>query len=185
MDQPSSSRLNRTNTNPPFSSGAEHNATHSDFTPDSSRPSFMADFAEATHDLLMDESVAGRVAAAHRLAELGRPIASPYLVAALSDSAWEVREAAVESLGHVGEPEAIAPLQNLLDRGDQDALLQRAISLAIQAISARAPNSSATPIVAAIDTSQKEFSQPDQDMFPPNGQEIGRASCRERVYSSV
>jgi hypothetical protein len=98
----------------------------------------MSDFAEASHDLLMDESPTARAGAAHRLALLGRPLAAPYLVAALSDESWEVRQAAVESLSDIGTADALAPLQDLLARGNQDALLQRAISQAIETISARA-----------------------------------------------
>src|SRR6185503_2645243 len=96
------SHLDSANTNPPSGGGEDLNAPHG-FTPaptDSSPQSFMGDFAEATHDLLMDESAPQRAAAAHRLAGLGRPLASPYLIAALSDNSWEVRQAAVEALGH-------------------------------------------------------------------------------------
>ncbi len=66
---------------------------------DVSPQTFMSDFADATHDLLMDESVQKRAAAAAKLAQLGRPAATPYLIAALSDRAVEVRLAAASSLG--------------------------------------------------------------------------------------
>ena len=100
----------------------------------------MSDFTEATHDLLMEESATKRAEAAHRLAKLGKPLALPYLIAALSDSSWEVRQAAVESLGSIGDTEAIKPLQDLLSQGNQDALLQEAITQAIHAISGRVAN---------------------------------------------
>ena len=130
MDHSSSAHLNSPGINPVSELSAQ---------------SFMSDFAEATHDLLMEDSAAKRAAAAHRLASLGRPLASPYLIAALADNAWEVRQAAAESLGLVGDSEAIAPLQDLLSRGNQDALLQQAISHAIHSISTRATKSSPTP----------------------------------------
>ena len=173
MEQASSSHLDFANTNPPSSAGEDFDAKRADITStaESSSLSFMGDFAEATHDLLMDEFAARRAAAAHRLAELGNPLASPYLIAALCDNSWEVRQAAVEALGHISESEAIKPLQDLLDRGNQDVLLQRAISRAIQSISARAAKAPATPVLTApvIDTSREEFSPLDQDVFPPNG----------------
>src|SRR6266508_6855420 len=97
-----------------------------------SAESFMSDFAEATHDLLMQDSAIKRAAAAHRLANLGRPLASPYLVAALSDSAPDVRQAAAESLGQIGESEAIAPLEDLLEH-TLDEVMRAAISDAIHA----------------------------------------------------
>ena len=99
--------------------------------------SFMSDFAEATHDLLMAEAPVRRAEAALRLASLGKPLASPYLIAALADSAWEVRQAAAESLGRIGDEEAIAPLQDLLGNGNQDSSLQQAITQAISSITSR------------------------------------------------
>ena len=111
-----------------------------------------------------------RAAAAHRLAGLGRPLASPYLIAALSDNSWEVRQAAVEALGQIGESEAMTPLQDLLDQGNQDALLQRAISRAIQSISERIASCS-EPANAGftIESTPKEFSQLNQSVIPANG----------------
>jgi hypothetical protein len=109
--------------------------------------SFMGDFAEATHDLLMDDAASARAAAAQRLAALGRPLASPYLIAALSDQSWEVRQAAVEGLRDIGSEDALSPLQDLLAGGHQDALLQRAIAQAIETISERV---AAKPTVDAV-----------------------------------
>src|SRR6185295_5003597 len=75
---------------------------------------FMSDFAEATHDLLMDDSPARRAEAAIRLARLGKPLACPYLIASLSDASSEVCRAAAQSLGLIGDSSAIAPLEELL-----------------------------------------------------------------------
>src|SRR6185436_15037099 len=154
------SHLNSANTNPSSSGGEDLNTTNPGFTPpaNSSPESFMGDFAEATHDLLMDESASRRAAAAYRLAGLGRPLGSPYLIAALSDNSREVRQAAVEALGHIGESEAIASLQDLLNRGNQDPLLQRTISQAIQSISERTTGGSAP--------------QSNQNVIPANGNAV-------------
>ncbi len=108
--------------------------------------SFMSDFAEATHELLMAEAPATRADAASRLASLGKPLASPYLIAALADSAWEVRQAAAESLGRIGDADAVGPLQDLLNDGNQDALLQETISQAISSIASRGAAVSAPDI---------------------------------------
>lgn len=164
MDQ-SSATPNFANT----TSSANHSdqnafdSSFNDAAPGYSPESFMGDFAEATHDLLMEDSAARRAAAAHRLARLGRPLASPYLIAALADNAWEVRQAAAESLGLVGDSDAIAPLQDLLSRGNQDALLQQAISNAISSISARAASGSATERANASQVHEAKVST----HFPP------------------
>ena len=117
---------------------------------ESSGQSFMSDFAEATHDLLMAEAPVRRAEAALRLASLGKPLASPYLIAALADSAWEVRQAAAQSLGCIGDDEAIEPLQAMLAGGNQDALLQQEISRAIESITSRAANQSSVSTQADI-----------------------------------
>src|SRR6185436_2582227 len=146
---------------------------------DLSPQSFTADFGEATHDLLMDESTSRRAAAAQRLADLGRPLASPYLVAALADNSWEVRQAAAEALGQIGESEAIAPLQDLLDRGNQDALLQQAISGAIKSILRREVKSTAgSATVVTVDGNPAAPAQPAQEVFPSNS---SSANERDRV----
>jgi len=145
MEPGSSSPLNAADTNPPSGSGVDLNSAESSLTSakgDLLHQSFTGDFADATHDLLMDDAAPQRAAAAHRLAGLGTPLASPYLIAALSDNSWEVRQAAVEALSQIGKSEAIEPLQDLLDRGNQDALLQREIARAIQSISERVSSAS-------------------------------------------
>ena len=185
MEQ-ASSHLNSANNNPPSSSVEGVNTGLPGFTPvtaDSTPPSFMGDFAEATHDLLMDDSAPKRAAAAHRLAGLRKPLASPYLIAALSDNSWEVRQAAVEALGQIGESEAIAPLQDLLDRGNQDALLQRAISRAIQSISERIASCSVDGFT--IEATPKGYSPAIQNVIQPNGDPKQPAREVERLRSEA
>src|SRR5918994_2037897 len=103
-----------------------------------SPPTFMSDFADATHNLLMDETPSRRAAAATKLAELGRPAATPYLVAALTDRAIEVRLAAAASLGQIGDAASVSSLQEMLVREkDNDTALQ-IVSQAIRSIATRA-----------------------------------------------
>jgi hypothetical protein len=94
-------------------------------------------FAQATHNLLMDDSETKRAAAARQLGRLGLPSASPYLIASLFDSSPEVRRAAVESLGQVGDSAAIEPLQDLLARETNQGVPKPLVSDAILAIIAR------------------------------------------------
>ena len=97
MDHLSSAPLHSPETLPSPMKGSELHAPGSVVrdAADGSPQFFMGDFAEATRDLLMEDSTAKRAAAAHRLAMLGRPLASPYLIAALADDSPEVRLAAV------------------------------------------------------------------------------------------
>src|SRR4029079_19735418 len=115
----------------------------------SSSQSFMGDFAEASHELLMADSAVARAEAARRLASLAKPLAGPYLIAALSDRSWEGRQAAVDGLGEIGEVDAIEPLQELLSRGNQDVLLQQSIAKAIESISARSLSSVPAQTISA------------------------------------
>ncbi|MDQ6652436.1 MAG: HEAT repeat domain-containing protein [Acidobacteriota bacterium] len=95
------------------------------------------EFAQATHDLLMEDSVTKRAAAARKLGGLGLPSASPYLIASLFDSSPEVRQAAVESLGQVGDSASLEPLQDLLARETAGGVAPVSISGAIRSIVAR------------------------------------------------
>ena len=82
----------------------------SDTAPPATPQTFMSDFADATRNLLMDESASRRASAAAKLAELGRPAATPYLIAALSDRAVEVRLAAAASLGEIGDAASVTAM---------------------------------------------------------------------------
>src|SRR5213593_1765817 len=117
--------------------GATHDVAFSDASGERTQDAFMSDFAEATHDLLMEDSATKRAAAARRLAKLGRPLASPYLTAALLDNSAGVRQAAAEALGHIGDSGAIPPLQDLLARETNGEVPERAIADAINSITVR------------------------------------------------
>jgi HEAT repeat protein len=56
------------------------------------------------------------------LGVLGDPIALPSLIAALSDREFAVRRAAIQGLGHLGDPGGIVPLLDLLDTSLRDRI---------------------------------------------------------------
>jgi hypothetical protein len=76
-------------------------------------------FDETARDLREAEAPAERSAAARSLALVGSRDATPHLVAALEDTSVDVRRAAVEALGSLRDPEAVAPLESLLEREKQ------------------------------------------------------------------
>src|SRR5882762_775105 len=77
-------------------------------------------------DLLSGNSVELRAEAARNLGRTHSKIAAWYLIEVLSDPAPEVRLAAVEALGEIGDPAAIEPLSKLLD---SETLIDRSIIL--------------------------------------------------------
>ena len=76
-------------------------------------------FDETVRDLREAEAPAERAAAARALALVGSRDATPHLVAALEDDSVDVRRAAVEALGWLRDPAAIAPLEALIPRERQ------------------------------------------------------------------
>ena len=88
-------------------------------------------FDDATRDLRTAAVPAERAAAARKLGLTRDSASTPHLVAALEDSAPEVRRAAVEALTELQDQSAVAPLEALLkreeDRKVPHALIQRAI----------------------------------------------------------
>src|ERR1051325_10453665 len=66
--------------------------------------------SEASLQLRTANSPAERAAAARKLGVVGNRKGSKQLIESLDDSAPEVRRACVESLGQMGDPSAIAPL---------------------------------------------------------------------------
>src|SRR5688572_27221271 len=90
-------------------------------------------FDETTRQLRTGDSPAERAAAARKLGLLRSPMATTHLVASLQDSAPEVRRAATESLGQLGDPAAIPSLNELLLRETSrqlpEALIRHAINL--------------------------------------------------------
>lgn len=121
-------------------------------------------FDEKSRDLSEAEAPAERAAAARSLALVGDRAATPHLIAALEDRSIDVRRAAVEALGALRDPSAVAPLESLLEREKKgrDKIPPRVIRNAVEtcreaADDARAP---AQPVVAeaatGVETAQLE-----------------------------
>jgi len=91
-------------------------------------------FDEATRDLRTADSPAERAAAASKLGKVGSPLGTSHLIAALQDSAPEVRRSAVESLGQIGDSGAIQALNDLLSRETSRQLPEAVIRRAIESI---------------------------------------------------
>jgi hypothetical protein len=125
---------------------------------DRARAAFMNHgyFDDATRDLRIADAPVERAAAARRLSFVHDREATPHLVAALDDSAPEVRRTAVEALMDLRDPAAIGPLNSLMqtetDRKVPRTLIKHAIDACATAappdISAAAPAAqlSTTPI---------------------------------------
>jgi HEAT repeat protein len=91
-------------------------------------------FDETTRDLRTADSPAERAAAARKLGIVGDNLGTAHLVASLYDTVPEVRRAAVESLGQIGDPAAISPLNDLLARETSGLLPEATIRNAINSI---------------------------------------------------
>ena len=123
-------------------------------------------FNDTTMQLRAADSPAERAAAARKLGAVGNQEATAHLIASLDDSAPEVRRAAVESLGQLADPSAIAPLNELLLRETSRQLPTAVIRHAINSIAVneiKHPSASetwspepATPTVAASQEAKLE-----------------------------
>lgn len=81
---------------------------------------------------LTDPEAIIRAEAATALAQVNYPPAVPHLILALQDTDLDVRKAAINSLGKMGNPIALEPLQNLLN--DEQNVIQVLAKLAITQI---------------------------------------------------
>src|SRR4029077_4437412 len=115
-------------------------------------------FDEATRDLRTADSPTERAAAARKLGSVGSRVATAHLIAALFDSAPEVRRAAVEGLGQLGDPAAIAPLNDLLARETSRQIPESAIRHSIDAI---ATVEAVKPVTSALQVAKAP--QPDPE----------------------
>jgi hypothetical protein len=102
-------------------------------------------FDDATHDLRIAESSNERAAAARRLSFVHEREATPHLIGALEDPSPDVRRAAVEALMDLRDPEAIGPLNSLMQT-ENDRKVPR--TLIKHAIDACATSSPAEPAVS-------------------------------------
>ena len=91
-------------------------------------------FNDAATELQSADSPAERAGAARKLGAVRSPKAIAPLVASLEDRAPEVRRAAVESLGQLGDPSAVPLLNELLSRETSHQLPSAVIRDAINAI---------------------------------------------------
>ncbi|HVS81408.1 MAG TPA: HEAT repeat domain-containing protein [Pyrinomonadaceae bacterium] len=98
---------------------------------DRARAAFMNHgyFDDATRDLRIADAPVERAAAARRLSFVHDREATPHLIAALDDSAPEVRSTAVEALMDLRDPAAIGPLNSLMqtDRKVPRTLIKHAM----------------------------------------------------------
>jgi hypothetical protein len=112
---------------------------------DRARAAFMNHgyFDDATRDLRIADAPVERAAAARRLSFVHDREATPHLIAALDDSAPEVRRTAVEALMDLRDPAAIGPLNSLMqtetDRKVPRTLIKHAIDACATAAAADSP----------------------------------------------
>jgi hypothetical protein len=107
-------------------------------------------YDEKTRDLIEAEASAERSAAARSLALVGDRAATPNLIAALEDRSIDVRRAAVEALGELRDPSAVAPLESLMERErtQRDRIPPRVIRNAIETCRKAAEEARSKPAIA-------------------------------------
>jgi hypothetical protein len=126
-------------------------------TRDAARRAFMGHgyFDDATRQLRTADSPAERAAAARKLGVARTSSATANLIAALYDSAPEVRRAAVEALAQAGDAAAISPLHELLARENSRQIPEAVIHQAINAISVTQAQSMSRPEPPVVDVPKK------------------------------
>ena len=102
-------------------------------------------FDDATRDLRIADAPVERAAAARRLSFVHDREATPHLIAALDDSAPEVRRTAVEALMDLRDPAAIGPLNSLMQTETDRKVPRTLIKHAIDACATAAPADSSAP----------------------------------------
>jgi len=117
-------------------------------------------FDDATRDLRIADAPVERAAAARRLSFVHDPEATPHLIAALADSAPEVRRTAVEALMDLRDPAAIGPLNSLIQTESDRKVPRTLIRHAIDACATAAPADGAAPTALSAVTPTPQFSAP-------------------------
>jgi hypothetical protein len=137
---------------------------------DRAREAFMKHgyFDDATRDLRTAESENERAAAARRLSFVQDREATPHLVGALADSSPDVRRAAVEALTDLRDPEAIAPLNSLLQTETDRKMPRNLISQAIEACATNAPGPTAPAVSESRPSAVPDFVPPVPQPAPPS-----------------
>jgi hypothetical protein len=129
---------------------------------DRARAAFMNHgyFDDATRDLRIAEAPVERAAAARRLSFVHDREATPHLIAALDDSAPEVRRTAVEALMDLRDPAAIGPLNSLMQTETDRKVPRTLIKHAIDACATAAPADGLAPSSVSGATPAPQFSAP-------------------------
>jgi hypothetical protein len=129
---------------------------------DRARAAFMNHgyFDDATRDLRIADAPVERSAAARRLSFVHDREATPHLIAALNDSAPEVRRTAVEALMDLRDPAAIGPLNSLMQTETDRKVPRTLIKHAIDACATGAPIDSSAPSDVSAATAAAQLSAP-------------------------
>jgi hypothetical protein len=117
-------------------------------------------FDDATRDLRIADAPVERAAAARRLSFVHDREATPHLIAALDDSAPEVRRTAVEALMDLRDPAAIGPLNSLMQTESDRKVPRTLIKHAIDACATGAPNDNSAQSDFSATTPVPQFSPP-------------------------
>jgi hypothetical protein len=107
-------------------------------------------FDDATHDLRIAESSNERAAAARRLSFVHEREATPHLIGALDDPSPDVRRAAVEALMDLRDPEAIGPLNSLMQTENDRKVPRTLIKHAIDACATSGPAEPSAPPSSSV-----------------------------------
>src|SRR5215813_6450460 len=124
-------------------------------------------------ELLIGDSPSQRAEAARNLGRTGNKIAATYLIQALADKAPEVRLAATQVLGDLGDPRAIEPLTRLLD-SETSPLVDRSViagALAVlQGTNSREVQSAEDASMPATEMNTSDQVQADEPQAPNNSE---------------
>jgi HEAT repeat protein len=151
-------------------------------------------FDEKSRDLSEAEAPAERAAAARSLALVSDRAATPHLVAALEDRSTDVRRAAVEALGALRDPSAVAPLESLQEREkkQRDKIPPRVIRNAVETCreAAEEMRASAQPAIVepatVVESAQLEPLVESSQLEPPVVEEaIAEAPAFEEAIGAV
>jgi hypothetical protein len=115
-------------------------------------------FDDATRDLRIADAPVERAAAARRLSFAHDREATPHLIAALDDSAPEVRRTAVEALMDLRDPAAIGPLNSLMQTESDRKVPRTLIKHAIDACATGTPNDNSASSDFSATTPVPQFS---------------------------
>src|SRR6185295_1308641 len=123
-------------------------------------------FNEAVMQLRSADSPTERAAAARKLGAVCDQKGTTHLIASLEDGAPEVRRAAVESLGQLGDPAAIPALNELLLRETSRQLPSAVIRHAINSIAVYEVKHPSASESAPVEQSTSQVNEPQKPELP-------------------